>query len=128
VTQRALDPEDFAQTIEADAEELEHETEHEVQKHPERKEERAKFVQTYQKEVSEFLDFLSRRSLMATTLDPANPEVNGWVLFSIRSKWLGDWKKPEEFVLRLPLADQVLEFPFALPPKQGDLILRKRPN
>lgn len=128
IVQPALDPEDFAVRTQADADELEHETEHEIQRHPERKEEREKFVQTYQKEVSEFLDFLTKRSLMASTLDPANSEVSGWLLFNTRSKWLGDWKKPEEFVLRVPMADRILEFPFSLPAKQGDLILRKRPD
>jgi hypothetical protein len=126
IVQPSLDPEDFAQKTQSDADELEHETEREILKHPERKQEREKFVQTYQKEVIEFLDFLTRRSLMATNLDPANPEVSGWVLFATKSKWLGDWKKPEEFVLRLPLADRVLEFPFSLPAKEGELLLRKR--
>jgi hypothetical protein len=53
--------------------------------------------------------------------------VDGWVFFSAQDKWIGDWKNPEEFVLRIPLEDRVLEFPFKLPPNQGDLILRKRP-
>ncbi len=126
--QPALDPEDFAQRTQSDADALEHQTEHEIQRHPERKDERERFVQTYQKEVADFLDFLTRRTLLSNTLDPANPEASGWLLFSTRSKWLGDWKKPEEFVLRLPLADRVVEFPFVLPVKQGDLILRKRPD
>lgn len=126
IVQPSLDPEDFAQKTQSDADELEHETEREILKHPERRQQREKFVQTYQKEVTEFLDFLTRRSLMATNLDPANPEVTGWVLFATKSKWLGDWKKPEEFVLRLPLADRVLEFPFSLPAKEGELLLRKR--
>jgi hypothetical protein len=128
VVQPALDPEDFALRTQADADELEHETQHEIQRHPERKEEREKFVETYQKEVAEFLDFLTKRSLMASTLDPANSEASGWLLFNTRNKWLGDWKKPEEFVLRVPMADRILEFPFSLPAKQGDLILRKRPE
>jgi hypothetical protein len=126
--QPALDPEGFADRVQADAGALEHETEHETRRHPERKPEREKFVQTYQKEVAELLDFLTRHSLMSNTLDSAHPEASGWLLFSTQSKWLGDWKKPEEFVLRLPLDDRVVEFPFVLPVKQGDLILRKRPD
>jgi hypothetical protein len=59
-------------------------------------------------------------------LGAGNPETSGWVLFSTQSKWIGEWKKPEEFVLRIPLGDRVVEFPFAVPAQQGDLILRKR--
>lgn len=126
VVQKALDPEDFAETTQNDADELEHQTAREIEKHPDRKGEREKSVETYQKEVSEFLDFLSQRTLLAGQLDASHPEVSGWVLFSTKSKWIGDWKKPEEFVLRLPVADRVVEFPFALPAREGDLILRKR--
>jgi hypothetical protein len=128
VVQPALDPESFAQKTQNDADEREHEAQREFRKHPERKEEREKFLQTYQKEVAEFLDFLAKRSLMAVTLDPSNPEASGWVMFSIQSKWIGGWKKPEQFVLRLPMPGRVLEFPFALPAEQGDLILRRRPQ
>ena len=61
-----------------------------------------------------------------TRLGPANPETSGWVLFSTRSKWINGWKKEEEFILRLPLNGIVYEFPFKLPPKPGEVILRKR--
>jgi hypothetical protein len=128
VIQSSLDPESFAQKTQNDADEREHEAQREIEKHPERKEEREKFLQTYQKEISEFLDFVTKRTLTATTLDPSNPTASGWLMFSTQSKWIGSWKKPEEFVLRLPMPGRVLEFPFALPAEQGDLILRRRPQ
>jgi hypothetical protein len=128
VVQSSLDPDSFAQKTQNDADERDHEAQREIEKHPERKEEREKFLQTYQKEVTEFLDFLTKRTLPAMSLDPANAEASGWELFSVNSKWIGGWKKPEEFVLRLPLAGRMLEFPFSLPAAQGDLILRKRPE
>ena len=127
VVQHSLGPEGFAQKTQNDADERDHQAQREIEKHPERKEEREKFLQTYQKEVDEFLDFLTKRAMRGVTLGPANSEVKGWVLFSVDSKWIGGWKKPEEFILRLPLAGRVLEFPFSLPATQGDLILRKRP-
>jgi hypothetical protein len=127
VVQPSLGPESFAQKTQNDADERDHQAQREIGKHPERKEEREKVLQTYQKEVDEFLDFLTKRAMRGVTLGPANPEVKGWVLFSVDSKWIGGWKKPEEFILRLPLAGRVLEFPFSLPATQGDLILRKRP-
>jgi hypothetical protein len=128
VVQPSVGPDSFAQKTQDDADERDHQAQREIGKHPERKEEREKFLQTYQKEVDEFLDFLTKRTMREVTLDPANPEVEGWVLFSVNSKWIGGWKKPEEFILRLPLAGRVLEFPFSLPATQGDLILRKRPD
>ena len=35
-------------------------------------------------------------------------------------------KKQEEFILRVPLAGKMFEFPFRLPPSEGELILRRR--
>lgn len=126
VMQRSLDPESFALRAQYDADELEHETEREIARHPERKEDRERFVEIYEKKMSELIDFLTRRSLSVGQLDAFHPEVSGWVLFSSRSKWIGEWKKPEEFVLRLPIDDGLVEFPFSLPARERDLILRKR--
>jgi hypothetical protein len=128
VIQPALDPEEFAQKAQSDVDDIEHQTQREVEKHPERKEERQKFVQIWQKEVTELQDFLSHSTLSATQLDHEHPEVSGWVLFSTHSKWIGDWKKPEDFVLRFLLDGKIVEFPFALPAQEGDLILRQRSN
>lgn len=126
IVQPALDPEEFAEKAQSDVDEIEHQTQHEVEKHPERKQEREKFVQEWQKEITELQDFLGRSTLRAVQLDPDHPETSGWVLFSTHSKWIGDWKKPEELLLRFPLAGKIVEFPFALPAQQGDLILRQR--
>ena len=127
VVQPSLGPESFAQKTQSDADERDHQAQREIRKHPEKKEEREKVQQTNQKEVDEFLEFMTKRAMRGATLGTGNPEVKGWVLFSVDSKWIGGWKRPEEFVLRLPLAGHVLEFPFTLPAAQGDLILRKRP-
>ena len=74
------------------------------------------------------LEFLSTRTLRAAKLDAGHPEISGWVLFSTKSKWIGELQKQEEFVLRVPLGGRVVEFPFSLPPSEGDLILRRRPE
>jgi hypothetical protein len=126
IIQPALDPESFAVKAQSDVDDIEHQTEREVEKHPERKEEREKFVQGWQKEVTELQDFLSHATLPAVQLDPTHTEISGWILFSTHSKWIGDWKKPEEFLFRIPLGSQIVEFPFALPAQQGELILRQR--
>ncbi len=124
--QSALDPENFARQTQDDADELEYQTRREIEKHPERREEREKYVETFQKEATEFQEFLTERTLPAVELDSSRAEASGWVLFSAKNKWLGAWKKPEEFVLRIPVGDRLVEFPFALPAQAGDLILRQR--
>jgi len=126
VVQPALDPETFAQKAQSDVDDIEHQTEREVEKHPERKEDREKFVQGWQKEVTELQDFLSHGTLPAVQLDSTRNEVSGWILFSTHNKWIGEWKRPEEFIFRIPLGSQIVEFPFALPAQKGDILLRRR--
>ncbi|HKS73338.1 MAG TPA: hypothetical protein VJQ82_09080 [Terriglobales bacterium] len=122
----SLDPEDFSAHIQANTDQLEHQTERDLKKHPEQNNEKQAQVQNYLRDATEFQDFLNKNALHDTKLDAGNPETTGWVGFSTRNKWIGDWKKQEEFVLRIPLEDHVVEFPFKLPPEEGDLILRER--
>lgn len=123
---RALDPDDLASKQQYDADALVAETEREIRKHPEKKEVKEAALAARQKDAAEMVEFLKTRSLRETTLDSGHPDTDGWVLFSIKSKWIDDLQKQEEFVLRVPLGDQVVEFPFSLPPGEGDLILRRR--
>jgi hypothetical protein len=126
VIQPALDPESFAEKAQSDVDDIEYQTQREVEKHPERKEDREKFVQGRQKEVTELQDFLSQAVLPAVQLDGTHTEISGWILFSTHNKWIGEWKKPEELLFRIPLGSKIVEFPFALPAQKGDLILRQR--
>ena len=126
VVQTSLDPDDFSDKIQADADELDHEVALEVQKHPEKKEAREEYVRAFQKDAAELLEFVSKNSLRPTQLNAGNPESSGWVLFSTDSKWISGWKKQEEFILRVPLDGKMFEFPFTLPPKPGEVMLRKR--
>jgi hypothetical protein len=127
VVQSALDPDDYGQKIQADADAFDDETRRDIAKHPDQKEARQARLQEYQKSVNELIEFLNTKSLRAAHLDRATPEVRGWVFFNTETKWLGGWKPQEEFVLRLPLAGKVFEFPFKLPPEPGELLLQKRP-
>jgi len=124
----SLDPDDLSIQLQNGVTALSDEMQREIRKHPEKKEEQEALLQAHEKDVSELQEFLSTHSLRPVKLDPGNPEVSGWVFFSTRSKWIGDWKKREDFVLRIPLGNRVFEFPFSLPPSEGDLILRKRPD
>jgi hypothetical protein len=127
VIQSSLDPDDYARKIQADADTLDDETRREVAKHPEKKHAREARLQDYQKSVSELMEFLSRNSLRPAHLDSANPVGTGWVFFNTANKWLGGWKSQEEFVLRVPVAGTVFEFPFKLPPEKNEFLLQKRP-
>ena len=126
VVSTSLDPDDYTQKIQADADALDDETRRVVARHPEEKQVREARLQDYQKSVSELIEFLGTHSLRDTHLDRGNPEVSGWVFFNTDNKWLGGWKAQEEFVLRLPLDGKTFAFPFKLPPKAGELLLRKR--
>jgi hypothetical protein len=126
VVRPAIDPDDFTEKIQGDADALDDETRRIVAKHPEEKQVRESRLQDYQKSVSELIEFLGKHSLRAGHLDRGNPELSGWVFFNTDNKWLGGWKAQEEFVLRLPLNGKIFEFPFKLPPKAGELLLRKR--
>ena len=124
----ALDPDSLATKQQNDADALAEETEREIRKHPEKKEQQEAMVAARQKDAAELIEFLKTGSLRAITLDSGHPEASGWVLFSTKSRWIDDLQKQEEFVLRVPFGNRIVEFPFSLPPSEGDLILRRRPE
>jgi hypothetical protein len=126
VAQPTLDPDTYIQKIQADADAFDDETRRTIAKHPAEKQLRETRLQEYQKSVNELIEFLSKNSLRAVHLDRANPEVSGWLFFDTKSKWIGGWKTQEEFILRLPLGGKAFEFPFKLPPEQGEFLFQKR--
>lgn len=126
VRQPALDADEFAARVQSDADTLNDQTAREVEKHPERKEQKEAYVRAFLKDSAELEEFVGKNSLRPTKLGPGHEETSGWVLFSTESKWIGKWKKQEEFILRIPVNGVVYEFPFKLPPKPGETILRKR--
>jgi len=126
VLQTAVDPDDFSARVQNDADTLNDQTAREVEKHPEQKEQKEALVRAFLKDSAELEEFVGKNSLRPTKLGPGHEDATGWVLFSTKSKWIGKWKKQEEFVLRMPLNGTVFEFPFKLPAKPGETILRKR--
>jgi len=126
LAQPALEPNGYSEKIQADADAFDDETRRELKKHPEKKQSLDARLQDYQKATNDLIEFLGRNSLREAHLDRATPEVSGWVFFNTENKWLGGWKAQEEFILRLPLDEKIFEFPFKLPPKEGELLLRKR--
>lgn len=126
VVQPALDPDAFSQKVQDDADQLDHQAAREGEKHPEKKEALETEVRAFLKDSAELQEFVGKNSLRPTRMGPGNPEVRGWVLFSTESKWISGWKKQEEFILRVPITGTMFEFPFKLPPKPGEVMLRKR--
>jgi hypothetical protein len=127
VVQTSIDPDGFTAQLQANVDALEDETQHQIKKHPDKKDDKEPAVQDYLRISTEFQDFLTKNALRDVKLDSGNTETTGWVGFSTRNKWIGAWKKQEQFILRMPFEDRIVEFPFSLPPTEGDLILRKRP-
>ncbi|HET7889972.1 MAG TPA: hypothetical protein VFL34_00500 [Candidatus Sulfotelmatobacter sp.] len=126
VVQTALDPDGLSQKVQSDADELEHQTAREVAKHPEKKAAKEDLMRAFLKDTAELQEFLGKNSLRPAQLGPDNREDSGWVMFSADSKWISGWKKPEELILRVPVAGKIFEFPFTLPPKAAEVILRRR--
>jgi hypothetical protein len=124
----AIVPGDLSLTLQKDADRFAEKVQREINKHPEKKSEEEALLQEKQKDVQEAIEFLQRNSLVSAQLNPGHADASGWLYFQADGKWIGDWKKQEEIVLRIPLANRIIEFPFALPPSSGDLILRRRPN
>ena len=126
VVEKSLDPDDYTQKIQADADLIDDEGRRTITKRPQEKPAIEARLQKYQKSVSELIEFLGKNGLHQAHLDRGNPEASGWVFFNTNTKWIGRLKAEEEFVLRLPLDGKIIEFPFKLPPKAGELLLRKR--
>jgi hypothetical protein len=127
VTEGYDDPSELATTLQNSIDKQVFDTERDIKKHPEKNDEETALAREYQKEVSEFIEFLSTQSLQPAILTPGNPEVHGWAFFSTKNKWIGPWKQREDFILRVWMKDRVWEFPFSMPPSEGGgIVLKKR--
>ncbi len=128
VMQKALDPDTLLQQLQQDMDELTDEiTHHQMRKHPELKDAKEAELQQRLKDYTEMMDFISTSSLREGGLDASKTSASGWIFFSIQNRWIGPWRRPEQFVFRMPLANAMVEIPFELPPKGGKLELRPRP-
>jgi len=95
-----------------------------IQKHPEKKDEIEAALKAQQQNTSRMIAWVHTKTLQDAP--GKNGEVSGWLLFAARNRWIGDLHRQEEFLLRVPLGNVVVEFPFTLPPSQGDIRLRTR--
>jgi len=118
--QVSLAPERLEETLQKDVDALAQDIGKAISKHPEQQAQKEAELREQQEGAAEMKEFLRRQALQ--------PEAGGWLFFKAQGRWLGDWKKQEEFVLRIPVANRVAEFPFALPPSAEDFVLRTRPQ
>lgn len=125
VLKGSLDPDKFVERIETGAEEVSDEAGRQLEKHPEKGEKKEVVARAYQKDSAELVEFVNTKTMRSTTLSAGTPQVSGWILFGTDSRWIGKWKKREELIVRIPLSDRTLEFPFTLPP-EGDVSLKHR--
>ena len=129
VVQSSLDPDGMLQHLQQNIDDVTDEVErHQVKKHPDQKDQQETELQLRLKDYTEMMDFISTRAIRPTVLDPSNSSTTGWVFFSTKNRWIGPWRRPEQFILRLPVEDVIVEFPFQLPPKRGSVELRPRPG
>ena len=125
VSEGYMDPAQLQTRLQNDLDTLVFETERQIKKNPAVKEEKTAHLQQYEKEAAEFIEFLTTQYLEPATLNPGNPEAHGWVFFATNNKWIGPWKEREDFILEVRMKEKIYQFPFSLPPTDGDLILRK---
>jgi hypothetical protein len=124
------DPTELSNKLQNDIDTLVFETERQIKKNPKITEEKTAYLREYEKEAAEFIEFVSTQCLdpAGVTLNPGNPEAHGWVFYATSNKWIGPWKAREDFILGVWMKDKIWQFPFSLPPAEGDLILRKPPD
>jgi hypothetical protein len=129
VVMRAFDADTMLKQLQQSMDDLTDEIEHhQVRKHPELKDAKENELQQRLKDYTEMMDFISTQALRGSTLDPSTPSSTGWIFFSTKNRWIGPWRRPEQFVFRIPVENVVVEFPFELPPKGGKVQLRHRPG
>jgi hypothetical protein len=120
-----LDPQRLSAQLAADRQSATARSAANVRKHPERANEIDAGLKDQQRDIDQMIDFLHARMLQPSPMQ--SDEIAGWLLFSTKARWIGPLNQQEEFVLRIPLANAIVEFPFTLPPSQGDVELRTRP-
>ncbi|MBO0911016.1 MAG: hypothetical protein J2P13_04425 [Acidobacteria bacterium] len=128
VVKSAFVPGNFVSRLQRDADDLTEVEQREVRRHPDEESEKDADLQLRLKEYTELMRFVRAHALRHTVLSRSQTSVSGWVFFTTEDRWIGAWHKPEAFVLRIPLAGAVLEFPFSLPPEGDKLQLRRRPG
>jgi hypothetical protein len=124
-SENPLDPDELVARLRARLAFAEHAAAESIEKHPQKKDEIEAGRQEEKQQISQTIDWIKTSSLKATN---DNHDFAGWLLFATKIRWVGQLNPQEEFVLRVPLGKEMVEFPFTLPPSRGDIRLRTRPT
>ncbi len=121
------DPSELSNKLQNDVDALVFETARKIKKDPKITDEKTAQLREYQKDATEFIEFLSTQTLKPETqmLSPGNAEAHGWVFFATSNRWIGPLSGHEDFIISFYMKDKIWQFPVSLPPTAGDLILRK---
>lgn len=119
-----LHPNELAARLQSDDKRQSQIAAREIDKHPEEKDTLEAALKTQQQSTSQIIDWVRTKTLQSISTE--SNEVSGWLLFAAGSRWIGALSQQEEFLLRVPLGNTLIEFPFTLPPSQGDIRLRTR--
>jgi len=122
--QAPLDPKRLAADLQAHDKKETQTAARDIRQHPEKKDEIEAALKAQQQDISRMIEWIHTRTFQG--LPGQNLEVAGWLLFAARTRWIGELDRQEDFLLRVPLGNAVVEFPFTLPPSQGDIRLRTR--
>ncbi len=125
VIESTMDPAMLQNKLQNDLDTKVFDSERQIKKHPEMKEQKIARLRIDEKEGAEFIEFLSTQYLSSAILNAGNPETHGWVLFPTRNKFIGPWRQHEDFILAVYSKERVWQFPFSLPPEAGNPVLRK---
>jgi hypothetical protein len=122
-----LNPAELAARLQADDKKEVQIAAREIRKHPEKKADLEATLRTQQQSTSQMIEWSRTKTLQPISKD--DNEISGWLLFAASTRWIGALNRQEEFLLRVPLGNLLVEFPFTLPPSQDDVRLRTRsPN
>ncbi len=121
------DPSELSSKLQNDIDTLVFETERKLKKDPKLTDEKTAQLREFQKDASEFIEFLSTQTLKPESheLTTGNTEAHGWVFFATSNRWIGRLNEHEDFIVSFYMKDKIWQFPVSLPPTPGDLILRK---
>lgn len=119
-----LDPAELAARLEAYDKKEAQIAAHQIRQHPEKKAGLEATLKAQQQNTSQMIEWSRTKTLQSSSTE--NNEVSGWLLFAASTRWIGALNRQEEFLLRVPLGNLLVEFPFELPPSQDDVRLRTR--
>jgi hypothetical protein len=121
-----LDPLMLARHIQEETEQLSAQADRYVEKHPDKQAAMQARLDEQKKLAAEWVEFLGKNSFAGERITALSPKTSGWFYFPSETKDVRAWKSREEFVFRIAAGQWYVEFPFALPPTDAPVLMRRR--